>query len=507
MAWQDLATEFKGRQGLVLPGLVLALLLPAAAIPDPTAKLTADYASDAVEAYGDVPPEVAALPAVAQGAPHQLRFERTDDGLLLHGPLIPDQVRSALDAGSPAIEIHRVERGYVFPGRTLLFALVTASTLTGAVSQSIGGERSRKTLVVLLAAAITRAEIVLGKWVAWGGFGAATSLFAATAAVLLGNARAGWWLAPLPWVPLASAAIGFWLVRRAGDVMAGSATTLRVLPAALSIGAALAWLAGDGISPWVGALVPIGGALIAAGDTWPGAGPPLVAAASTAALTAVALAATVRDLEESSDRDPPQPWFGQFALATGFGALMWWFPVAGPHLWTPAGNRRITAALPVEHGLVVGALLLGMFSAVRAARAVRTPSTPGARWPRARDGIEGAVGAVALAAGAAAVGALPPLFTSAWADRFDAGLRPDGAGPVVVAAVILADEWMFRGWLPRAVGPIAATVAFVIVRAPTDPALGLWVGAVCAALAARTGSPYASLVARFGWLAIASLIG
>ena len=71
------------------------------------------------------------------------------------------RLRAVQDA--PAVRVENIPRDFAFPGRTMLFAMVSASTLTGAVANSIGGERSRKTLVVLLSAAISRAEIVAGK--------------------------------------------------------------------------------------------------------------------------------------------------------------------------------------------------------------------------------------------------------------------------------------------------------------------------------------------------------
>jgi hypothetical protein len=440
IARQDWRSELKGRQGFVLPAVIAGLLLPASAVPSPVQSVTESFRAETVVVSGDVPQAVAASRYVVDKSRWKLRFEQQDDGVLLvKGPFLPPQVRTLLDGpGRPAVEVHDVYRGYVFPGRTLLLALITASTLTGAVSESVGGERSRKTLVVLLAAAISKAEIVLGKWVAWGGLGAAASMVAATIACLAGNVQPGLWLVPLPWVPLCTVAVGFWLVRRAGDVMAGSATTLRVLPAALSITGVIAWLLGDNVSPWLGACVPLGGALIAAGDTWNGLGPPLVATASTVGLTVAALVGTIRDLEESSDREPPEPVLAITAGVALVGGLVWWTTLAGAELWRLAGNPRVTEALEPSDGLVAGAVGLLLFTVARAARSTGSIRADlGLRTPRATDLAAGLVGAVALALGTAAASAAPRRARARGGGR---GRRRAGGGRGRAAVPRLAAE-------------------------------------------------------------------
>jgi hypothetical protein len=506
IARADLATELSGRQGLLLPAVVAGLLLPAATVPSPVQGMTRNLEEETVRVYGDVPPGVLEAEAVSAASRLKLEFTQQEDVLLVDGLFIPPSVREKLDEHVAAqgdgatVPVEVTPRGFRFPGRTALLALISASTLTGAVSQSIGGERQRKTLVVLLAAAITRAEIVLGKWAAWGGLGAGSALVGACVALLLGHTEPGAWLVPLPTVPLATVALGLWLVRRAGDVMAGSATALRVLPAALSLAAVIAWLLGDR-DPWLGALVPLGGALLAAGQTWPELGPTLLAAVSTLCLAAFALAATVRDLEESPDREPPQN-HTMLALAVGtLAAVAWWLPVAGPELWSMAGNPKVNAALPVQDGVMAGTLALVLFSLVRVAR-----SHDGALNELHLRPKGWKTPAVALVAVAGLLGAslldpvLPPLGYDEVHTRLASALYPRWAGLGLATLTIVADELLFRGWLQRAVGPTRAVLVWTAVKTPLDPISGLLSGVVCAGAAAVGGSVWPALLARLLWL-------
>jgi ABC-2 family transporter protein len=508
IAWQDLRAELKGRQGMILPGVVTALLLPASLVPSPARQVADSIEGFTVNVSGDVPADVLESPEVNPRSSYRLEFRREPDVLLVDGMVIPETVRAALDGGQPVVTLHPTVRGYVFPGRTLLLSLITASTLTGAVSQSIGGERSRRTLVVLLAAAISRAEIVLGKWAAWAGFGVLSAYLAAGIALATGNVEPGLWLIPLPWVPAATVAIALWLVRRAGDVMAGSATTLRVLPAVLSITAVVAWLLGHLESPWLGALVPLGGALIAAGNTWPSIGPVLLATASTAALTVAALAGTIRDLEESGEQNGPEDPLPTALLIGTVATLVWWLPIAGPGLWRLAGNPRITEALDEGHGLLAGALGLLLISAVRAARChgswleeLQIRRIAVGAW------LEAGLAAGVLWASGVLDGLLPKLVSGPLADRLSAVVQPSPElhGWTVSILVIVADELLFRGWLAKAVGPLLATLVWIAVRSPTDPVQGAVVGMITMMLMVRGRSVGLPIAARIGALALGVL--
>jgi hypothetical protein len=499
IARTDLAVELAGRQGLLLPAVVAGL------------GLTRNLEEESVRVYGDVPPPVLEAEAVDPSSRLRLQFTQQPDVLLVDGLFIPPSVRDKLEehvvqqgtaAGEAAVTVpvEVTPRGFRFPGRTALLALISASTLTGAVSQSIGGERQRKTLVVLLAAAITRTEIVLGKWAAWGGLGAGSSLLGAGVALMLGHTEPGAWLVPLPTVPLATVALGLWLVRRAGDVMAGSATALRVLPAALSLAAVLAWLLGDR-DPWLGALVPLGGALLAAGQTWPELGPTLLSAVSTLALAAFALGATIRDLEESPDREPPQN-HTMAALAVGaLAAATWWLPVAGPELWSMAGNPKVNAALPVRDGLVAGTLALALFSLVRVMRSHAPALQELALRPQGWKTPAAALVAVAGLLGAALLDpVIPPLGYTAVHERLADALYPRWAGLGLATLTVIADELLFRGWLQRSVGPTRAILVWTAVKTPLDPLSGLLSGLVCTGAAAAGGSVWSPLLARLLWL-------
>ena len=150
VARRDLRFEFKGRQGFILPSVIATLLLPVSIVPIPETDIL-DQEPDVVSLSGDVPAEVVALPSTRVVDRAKVRFREQRDGrLVVYGPYVPNPVRAVLDGDEPVIEREELPHGFVFPGRTMLFSLISASTLTGAVSTSIGGERSRKTLVVLL---------------------------------------------------------------------------------------------------------------------------------------------------------------------------------------------------------------------------------------------------------------------------------------------------------------------------------------------------------------------
>lgn len=501
---RDLRAEFKGRQGFILPGVMAMLLVPAATIPG-------FDASDAMqpEVYqvaGDVPPEVAALPEVRRSPRAHLRFFRREDHLEVNGLAVPGPIRDSLDAGNPAVVVETLPTGFVFPGRTALFALISASTLTGSVSASVGGERSARTLVVLLAAAVSRAEIVLGKWLAWGGLGFLTAMTAALGAVALGRVEPGWWLVPVGTVPLAAVAFGLWLVRRAGDVVAGSTTSLRVLPVLLGFTGIAAWLLGR-VDEHLGALVPVGGALIAAGDTWFQPTAVVLSALATLGFCAACLWATARDLEEVPNREPPdQPLLIAMILGT-LAAVTWWIPVVVPLLWAEAGNDVLTRQLPIDHGLIAGALGLFTFSLVRAGRSSAPATDLGLDTPLGwRTAAVAGLGALALLAAAQLLGPLAldgTAFGAATSDRLAHGLFPVGRHPAIVLAVIVADELLFRGWLARMVGDVRAAIVFAVVKAPLDPIGGLAVAATLGGIGRFGGVP-ASILARIGAIAVAS---
>jgi len=512
VARRDLRQELKGRQGLVLPLVILALLLPASLIPPPASAINR-LRTNKTTVSGDVPDAVAALPTTEVVQHHgALVFERTldPDKLLVHGRLIPRDIRAALDGPTPVVPVKELDSGYLFPGRSLLFALISASTLTGAVSASVGGERSHRTLVVLLAAALSRAEIVVGKWLAWGLLGAISGLMAAGVAIWVGHVDAGSWLIPLPTVPLATVAVGLWLVRRAGDVVAGTTISLRVLPALLAGTAIVAWFLGKD-NALFGAIVPLGGALIASGDTW-SAQPMAVwlSAGVNLATAVVCVTQTARDLEEIPARAPARRPTALAAVIGALAAFVWWIPLLLPLLWREAGNPTLTAQLPLAAGVLAGSLGLLLFTIVRAGRAPEPRSVLGHPRLGARTALAALLaGAVLVLAdpvvGAWSLGATDTL-TGFAAERLHNGLRPVLPGLGVGLLALVADELLFRGWLAKAAGPVRAGMVYVAVKAPLDPIGGAFAAIVLGTVGHRFGF-VASIGARLVWWLGVPLIG
>lgn len=492
VARRDLQLELGGRKGWVLPAVLAGLLLPASAVP-PLRPPQVETEVARIPVTGDVPDAVLALPQVErvdEGA--RVRFERDGDALIVRGPVDP-AVRRALDGAAPAVRIRRLTVAPPVPGRGLLLALISASTLTSAVATSLAGERSARTLTTLLTASISRSELVFGKWLAWSTFGAAASLLAAGVASLLGHVAPGAWMLPMASVPAGTVALGLWLSRRASDVVGGATISLRVLPAALSLLGVVAWFAG-GEQPWMGALVPLGGALLAAGSTWPGALPPLLAAASTLALSVAAMRHTARELEETPGERPPGRPLRALAVAGALAAVAWWIPLQAPLLYGMAGNPVFIEGLPLERGLVAGALGLLLVSLARAARSPEPVAELSAGRPRLGGLVAGAALGLLLARVAPGAGLdAAPMDASA---RFAAALVPSWASPGSALLVALADELLFRGWLPRIAGPVGALAVWVVVRSPTDPVVGLAYGAALLLLVRRSGSVWPAVLAR-----------
>lgn len=493
VARRDLTLELGGRKGFVLPIVLAGLLLPASAVP-PLRPPAADRPAPRITVTGDVPDAVLDVPGVVRvddGA--RVRFERDGGALVVRGPVDP-ALRRALDGEAPAVRVEHVASPLPLPGRGLLLALISASTLTSAVAASLAGERSARTLTTLLTSSISRSELIFGKWLAWAGFGGAATLLAAALAVLLGHVEPGPWLLPMSTVPAGTVALGLWLSRRARDVVGGATISLRVLPAALSLLGVVAWVLGRE-HPALGAAVPLGGALLAAGSTWSGLPIAVVAAASTLASSAAALAHTARDLEEAPGERPPGRPLRELVGAGALAAVAWWTPVLAPLLWARAGNPFILEGLPLERGMVAGALALLLVTLARAARSADPADELALRRPPARVWVASAVVGLVLAwvaPGPDVVGA--PLDA---AGRLDATLVPSWAGPGSALLVALADELLFRGWLPRVAGPIPALVVFAVVRCPHDPLAGLGYGAVLWLLVRFGGSVWPAVLARW----------
>lgn len=457
----DLASELRGRGGWILPAVVTALLVPIAAAPAPR---IADLAPP-IPVRGDVPAVVAALPRVVQRDDAGTVFRQVDGRIEVAGP-VRSEVRAALDGDRPAVRVVNVETPTRVPGRTLLLALISASGLTGAVASSIAGERTNRTLVALLTASVSPMEIVLGKWLAWGGLGTLGALAAAAGAVAGGRVESGWWMLAFPLVPLSLAAAGLWLVRTANDVVGGTATALRVLPTAVALLGIASWFVGRW-SPELGATIPLGGALVAAGNTWHHALPNLIATASTGAFVAFALWVTARDLEETPPADAGE---GSLAVHVALVAAIALGPTIGPLLWAPGGNPDLIDGLDPVAGRVGSAMGLGLLAAIALARRPVAPLRP----------------AIPVLLGAAVAGLLVALVTGVLPTTALAPRLPQilPLGSAVLVAV--GEELAFRTWLQRRAGTAVALGLWMLLRGFGDP-IGTALLGLGATVASRKG--------------------
>lgn len=495
VARRDLAMETKGLRGVAVPVLFGVLLLPIAAIPVAEQRLATIDPVAYVD--GDVPPEVAALPNLRVGPhPSAVTMRRDADGTLhARAAFIPPHVRAVLDGDdAAAVKVAIATPEFYIPRRTFWLALLTASILVGAVSEALPGERSRKTFETLLTAGITRLELMGGKVLAWGGLGALATLLAAAIAVALGNMPLGLWILPLPLVPLCTVAVGFWFVRRAGDVIGASTVTVRIVPAILGGLGLLAWAVSI-VSPAVAAAIPLGGALLAAGDTWPGPVPPLVATLSTGLTTALLVALTARDLDADPIGRESIP--GPLLAAAGFtaaAATAHFTALVGPVLWGLAGNQGLTDGLLTGPGVQASSMLLLLIVAVAAARETDSFAALGLRMPTPADALAVGAGTIGVVGASFASWPANGVIVSDVARRLGEGLFPAQLGTLLLAAV--AQELLFRGALPRLAGPIAAGVASVLVLAPLDPVRGVAMGVVLGAVAHYSGSSGNAVMAR-----------
>ena len=486
IARRDVAQTIQGRRGLTLTAVTALLLLPASSVP---INLPTEPPEPArTEVHGDVPEEVLVLPTIVASSPGEAKMQFTRDSsgqLVVQAGSIPASVRDALDGDTPALTVERSIPNFPLPGRTALLALISASVLTGGISESIGGERSRKTLQVMLAAAVTRTELVIGKWLAWTGYAAVAAYLAAAVSIITGRASFGWWLLPLPMVAAGTVALGLFLVRHTSDVVSGAAVSLRVLPALLTVTGLVSLYFAD-ISPIASAALPVGGALLASGSTWPGWVTPVVATLSTTAFCAVLLARTAADLERPAP--PPATWVRrarEALIVTALAALCWWLPVVAPLLWGAAGNPGLTERLPTLPGVVAGGLGLLAMVVLYMGRTrdpqqdVGLTGAPAGSWVAA-------VGVGGLLAGLWSVPVWAPTAPTelliAADGRLDAALMPRHL--VVALVALVGQELVFRGWLHRSAGPVAASFAFCLVLAPFDPIRGMAMATSLAVLTA-----------------------
>src|SRR5690606_19687359 len=141
--------------------------------------------------------------------------------------------------------------------------------------------------------------------------------------------------------------------------------------------------------------------------------------------------------------------------AGALAAAAWWTPLLVPVLWGRAGAPRIVTSLPLEHAAFCGPLGLLLLSVVHAARTADPAAELRLRTPRPSMLLAGAW--VGLFLGflfpGAQLGAHAPLLAS---ERLAAALTPAWTSAGTLLLLVLADELLFRGWLPRIAGPAAA---------------------------------------------------
>lgn len=488
IAERDLRIEFSGRQGGLLPLVVGLMLLPLAIAPHLAPRQQKIYV------YGEVPPEVAKLPnLVRDEGPRRITLyppsPPAEPGWRVEGSTLPTALTDALDRMDPVIKVVTIEAQKLeLPNRSLLLSLVSASTLTGALAQSIPGERASRTLETLRTASVSAAEIVVGKWLAWTVFAGGMATLAGVIAVLLGRQEAGPWLLALPWVAAGTAAGGLWLVRSANDVVGGATVALRTQPAALAAVALSAWALGR-VHPLLGASVPLGGALMAAGTLWEGWAPVAVSILSTALACAALLAVTARDLGESEQNHLHRDWGAALAM-TAVAASAWWVAVLSPMVWAMGGAAERTALIPRVSGPFGGMLAMTCMVVALAARHPTPVQSIGlVKAPRYAWGAAVAVG-LTLPLLASASDLWPRPASSMWIDareRLMSASTPQMASPLILLGVVAAQELLFRGWIRRAGGGVLAAVASWLVLAPLDPVRGALESALMGALVVASG--------------------
>ena len=192
IAHRDLRIELRGARGLVLGAITAMLLLPLAAVKFDAPTQQQPQAAREIPIVGELPPDLPPEVVVRPRAP--TRIDKLDDGAWQLRGAIPRPLRRALDATDERpVSLQVASKPLHLPGRTLLFALISASIMMGALSESLAGERARRTLSTLLASAVTPLEVVLGKWLAWTGYGTMAALLASGLAIARGAVEPGAW--------------------------------------------------------------------------------------------------------------------------------------------------------------------------------------------------------------------------------------------------------------------------------------------------------------------------
>ncbi len=497
VAYRDLRQRASGKRWYRLPALALALLVPAAAMPlsggdDTTAgQATAEVAPrEKIAVDGTVPPSLADVFEVTTGT----RFFLSEGPpVRVRAPYVPPELRAALDTlpGEVKLEVRRFRPPITLPDRSLLIALLAVSLLTGPLAEALPGERARRTLEVLMSAGISRGELIGGKWLAWTLAASVGALLAAAAACITGVQSVGWWLAGLPLFAGAGVALGLWLVRGVDDVVGGAAAPMRVIPA-VSVGMAIVAWSLVPINPLLAAAVPVGGALLLAGNVLQGPVAACVVTAGTGVSVAALLTATGRDLDRL-DADAASLGRGAVALSL-VAAIAWWLSVAGPGVWVVAGNPNVAPF--TNASLAAGGLLLVLCSLTASAREGVLPvaRTAGSLIPALLVGV-------ALAfAGRLETGLPAAEWMLPFQERLGAAITGSAAAWPSRGLILLGHTMFFRGTLQRRAGVIPAALVWTVIVCPFDPVLGIVSGLALGIIAERNGTA-AAFLAHAVWSA------
>lgn len=475
IALRDLRIVHAGKGWYRLPLLALGLLLPAGGLP---LRLEAPARERVATVSGEVPEQLQGQLQVTPDA--RVRLAGVDP-VVVQAAAIPDALRAALDTlPGPQVTLTEAAPSRRLPGRSLIVALLAISLLTGPLSESLPGERSGRTLEVLLSAAVRRSELTLGKWLCWTGYGGGLALLAALGGILSGAQAPGLWPLALPIVVGTATALGFWLVRGAADEVAGAGVPMRVLPAAaLGLGG-LAWLI-SGAHPHLAAALPMGGALLVASGVLQGWGALALSALGSGLWIAGLLWAVSAALDQGGAQRPDRlRALGPALLAPP----LCWLPLAGPGLWAVAGNPNM--ALPEGAGRIAAGGMCAAMGLVLIARDGRWPMGAGSlRGAGLGLGLGAAVGL--LLAGLAPLGLVIP--TAPWFAPLATRLleAPLAAGPAALLLWALGASLLFFAALPARVGWPAAVLIYTLAATPLSPLDGLLLGSALAWAAHRWG--------------------
>lgn len=475
VARADLQRVHGGR--LRLLGLLIGVLLPVGAVP---LQLPAAALPETIRVAGEPP---AALGPGLESDPSAPIHLTPGPPIQVRSRTVPAALRERLNTlpGEPVVRL-QVEPWPV-PGRTLLLALLAISVLTGPLAESLPGERSARTLEVLLSAAVTRREILVGKWLAWTGYGAGVALLSGLGGLLTGATEPGLWLLGIPTAVAVAVAVGLWLVRHAPDVVSGAAVPMRVLPA-LAVGSGVvAWLLVP-VHPVVAAAVPIGGALLIAGGLIGGVGVALACGLGTAVAVALLLSHGAASLDQP--RSPSLAWAGVWAV------VIWWLCAAGPGVWGIAGNTALS--LPTSAATTAGGIWLGLLGGVALARRTGLQLERGQASP---FWFFLAIPVLILVERVSAGVVLPlPTLIEPLAERLIAGALPTDL--VAMLALSAGAALLFQGALSGGV------IAWTLALFPVQPLTGLLTGLVLALVGQRCGL-LAACFAHLGWLLLRGL--